>query len=89
MNRIVLVVNTNGDIEKIIADEEVRVFWVDDNAPSDRVYEYTPLIGVQHVRAALRNDPIGHQYDDTELGGGYGPRKKPSRASLTIVEGKR
>ena len=87
-NRIAIVLGPRGELETIVSDVPVRVFVVDDSCARDRVYEMTGPsveIGPERMRAALRDDPIGHAHD--ELGTGHGPRKPSSTPSLRLVEG--
>lgn len=86
MNRIAIVLNAQGEIERVVSDEPIRCFTVDDNCPRDRVYELTTslYVGVQHMRDVLGNEPTGHALD--ALGEGYGPRKAPAKPALKVVE---
>lgn len=90
MNRIAIVVDARGEIDRIVSDEPVRVFMICDSAPDDRVYEMsgdeTVEIGPDKMRAVLRDDPIGHANDSHFLGSGHGPRKPPSRPGLNLVK---
>ena len=90
MNRIAIVLDARGEIDRIVSDAPVRVFMVCDHAPDDRVYEMTAdgtvEIGPEKMRAVLRDDPIGHAHDSHFLGSGHGPRKPPSRPPLNLVK---
>ena len=73
MIKVCIVTDAKGDLVEVVSDTPIRVFWVDDQCESDRVYEFSPdlnvlKIGAEHVRRVLRDDPVGHYYDwlDTE-----------------------
>lgn len=85
MNRVVINMDPQGCFT-ITADQPVEVFVVCDFTPNDRVYQSRIDVGVEKVRAILRDDPVGHINDDRKLGEGYGPRKPASRPSLKVVE---
>ncbi len=92
MNRVCLVTNEGADILKVVSDEPIRFFVINDHIPNDRVYELTPgenavlHIGVEHVRAVLRGDPVGHIHDQQRFGTGHGPRKAPAPPGLKLVD---
>lgn len=85
MNRVVMNMDEQG-CWTIYSDEPIEFFVVNDHCPDDRVYQQEITVGVDHVRAQLRNDPIGHINDSHFLGEGYGPRKAPSRRKLEVVK---
>ncbi len=69
MNRICYVTNQQGDILRVVSDEPIRFFTINEDLPADRVYELTPGVGVlrfgsDRVSECLRTDPIGHYFDD-------------------------
>ena len=89
MNRVCLVIDEDGHVLDVASDKPIRFFVVNDYAPDDRVYELTPgkalNFGVVQVQSILRDDPVGHANDQHILGSGHGPRKPPSRPTLTLV----
>lgn len=85
MNRVVINMAPNGSFD-VISDEPIEFYVVCDHAPDDRVYQMEVDVGVEKVRAQIRQDPIGHINDDHLLGRGYGPRKRPSRRKFEVVK---
>jgi len=87
MNRVAIVLDENGELDRVVSDEPIRCFVVDEKAPDDRVYELSTAlsVGVHEVRQCLGSEPIGHAMDDTFLGEGCGPRKSPPKPSLKPV----
>lgn len=85
MNRVVINMDAQGGFT-VYSDEPVEFFVVCDHCPQDRVYQMGVEVGVDRVRAQLRDDPVGHRLDSHELGEGYGPRKAASRPTLKVVE---
>ncbi len=85
MTMICFVTDAKGDLVEVVSDTPIRVFSVDDQCESDRVYEFSPdlnvlKIGAEHVRRVLRDDPVGHYYDglDTEQSQSTSPTQTPS-----------
>jgi len=55
----------NGELTYHVAgDERFRLFILDERAPHDRVYEWTPRETAEVVGGILGNDPIGHSKDE-------------------------
>lgn len=85
MNRVAVVLNSHGEIARIVADAPVEVLIVDPNAPADRVYSYQVGTGPHLVRQEVGGFAVGHAADG-RLGEGDGTgRRPPSRPSLTLV----
>jgi hypothetical protein len=78
-NRVVINVDSSGGWS-IFADQPIEIYQVNDHHPDDRVYRMDVTVGVQHVRAQLRDDPVGC-IDDDELG-----PLQPSAPRLAIVD---
>jgi hypothetical protein len=57
MNRIVIVLGENGELDGVISDVACRVLVLDKNCKDEPVYEMTEgigkITGVHHVRAAI------------------------------------
>jgi hypothetical protein len=85
MNRVVMNMDEQGCFN-IYSDEPIEFFVVNDHCPNDRVYQMGVDVGIEHVRAQLGSDLIGHRNDDHLLGAGYGPRKQPSKRKLEVVK---
>lgn len=85
MNRVVINMDEQGGFT-VYSDEPIEFYTVADHCPNDRVYQGMVEVGVEKVRAQLRNDPVGHYHDDNPLGTGHGPRKPPSRRKLEVVK---
>jgi hypothetical protein len=85
VNRVVMNMDEQG-CWSIISDEPIEFFVVCDHCPGDRVYQMGVEVGVEKVRAELRDDPVGHINDDNAFGAGYSPRKPPSRRKFEVVE---
>lgn len=87
--RVVILLDTAGYFTGVVSDEPVRAYTVDEGAPSDRVYQLTDDIGiktgVEHVTAALGQDPVGHMNDNTVLGSGTGERHSAARPAISVV----
>ena len=80
MNRVVLTLNANGDIDSISADEPVEIYFNSPHTPDDRVYLYgATAIGAQHVQAAIGGWTVGHRADDV-----FGPLP-PSQPGLKVA----
>lgn len=43
MNRIAIILDPNGNIERVVSDEPVDVYTVSESAPNDRVYQLTTM----------------------------------------------
>ena len=68
MNRICYVTNQQGDLLRVMSDEPIRFFKINEDLPADRVYELTPGVGVlcfgsDRVSECLRDDRIGRYFD--------------------------
>ena len=68
MNRIAIILNQYGELDRVVSDLECRVFVVDNNCVSEPVYELSEALGkftgVQHVRLAL-GDNMAATYEST------------------------
>ena len=85
MNRVVVNMDERGFFT-IHSDEPVEFFVVNDHCPGDRVYQMPVEVGVEAVRAQLRDDSVGHGGDEyLETRSGYG-KKPPSRRKLDVVK---
>lgn len=77
MNRVVITLDANGEIDSICADEPVQIYWNQPSRPHDRVYLYgSAEFGPEHVRKAIGGYAVGHAFDGT-LGVGNGTGKRP------------
>lgn len=85
MSRVVMSMDEQG-LFTIYSDEPIEFFVVNDHCPNDRVYQMQTEVGVEKVRAQLRDDLVGHINDDHAFGNGYGPRKPPSAPRLRVVD---
>lgn len=60
MDRIVIKLDDEGDIERVFSDQECRVFILDRRCKAEPVYEMSEgvgkVTGVRAVREALGND---------------------------------
>ena len=84
-NRVVMNMDEQG-FWTIYSDEPIEFFCVNDHCPDDRVYQMDVEVGVEKVRAQLREEPVGHKNDSNLLGSGHGPRKPPSKPELKVVK---
>lgn len=88
--RLCVLLDTAGYFAGVMSDVPLRVYIVDEGAPSDRVYQLTEGIGVhtgvQHVTAALRDDPVGHMNDNTILGSGLEQRHIQAKPAIVPVD---
>ncbi|MGV0879455.1 hypothetical protein V6767_20180 [Martelella sp. FLE1502] len=85
MNRVVINMDEQGGFT-VTSDEPIEFFVVCDHIKSDRVYQMDVDVGVEKVRAELRDDMVGHKMDDRQFGQGYGPAKPPSKPTLKLVD---
>lgn len=88
--RLCVLLDTAGYFAGVVSDVPIRVFIIDEGAPTDRVYQLTEGIGVQtgvqYVTGALGNDPVGHMNDNTLLGSGLGERRGPATPDILPVD---
>ena len=85
MNRLCILLDENGEIDRICADEELEIFWVNPNVKHDRVYKYGSAdFGPQFVRELIGGFPIGHLHDGT-LGIGNERKYPPSKPHLKVL----
>lgn len=82
MNRVVILLDKNGDLSVVASDEPVEVYVVSESAPDDRVYLYNAKVGPRAVGALLGNSTVGHAAD-AKLGGHGEAALPPSRRLLS------
>ena len=62
MKRITFTMNERGLIERICADEEVKVYIVSPHCPRDMVYRWSSLqVGQKHVADEIDGWPVGNK----------------------------
>lgn len=88
--RLCVLLDSAGYFAGVMSDIPLRVYIIDEGAPTDRVYQLTEGIGVhtgvQHVTSALGEDPIGHMNDNTILGSGLGQRHVHAKPAIVPVD---
>lgn len=85
MNRFCILLDKNGEIDRLVADQELEIFFVDPRVPHDRVYKYSAAdFGPEFVRELIGGYAVGHANDGT-LGPGNAPRLPPSKPTLKVI----
>jgi hypothetical protein len=78
MNRLVIRLTPDGNIDRICSDEKIEVLFVDAGATNDRVYLFSSVkIGWQHVQREIDGHQVGH-IDDGKLSGKRPVKLPPS-----------
>lgn len=86
MNRFCILLDKNGEIDRLIADQEVEIFFIDPRVPHDRVYKYgAGNFGPQFVRELIGGYAVGHANDGTLGGDVVASRLPPSKPILKAV----
>ena len=86
MNRFCILLDEKGEIDRLVADEPIEIYWVDPRVPHDRVYKYEAAdFGPQFVRELIGGFAVGHM-NDGGLGIGSESKLPPSKPALTVVQ---
>ena len=85
MNRFCILLDKNGEIDRLCADQAVEIYFVDPRVPHDRVYKYGSAdFGPQFVRDLIGGYAVSH-ISDGVLGIGNEPKLPPSKPTLKVV----